>query len=195
MGRTRTIPVEQAKMLRRGISFMRTKIILGETLMIFTHETVSSDFGEDRGRRDGNGKPVALDDRALRHTKGWQGDRIQEQKVWWDRQGLHGTTHGLPGGLENIQGFDFPLGGQTNPRGDGLLDDRMIQTLPNYFAHLFRVVEARQGKAARQNHDGRHNGARQWASAGLIQSSNEPVATPPGFYLKEVGRLHSTQKG
>ena len=159
--------------------------------MILSHQTVSSHFGEDGSRRDGDGKPVSLNDGSLRHTKRWQEDRIQEQKIGRARQGLHGSTHGLPGGLENVQGFDFPLGGQTNPSGDGLLNDRIIQAVPNDFGYLFRVVQTRQDKAARQNHDGGHNGASQRASSGLVQPSNKLIATPPGFYFKEVGRLHS----
>jgi hypothetical protein len=159
--------------------------------MILAHQTVSGDFGQDRGRRNGDGKPVSLNNWSLRHTKRWQGDRIQEQKIWRDSQGPHGSTHGLPSGLKNVQGFDFPLGGQTNPRGDSLLDDRMIQAFPNDFGHLFRVIETRQDKSAWQNYDGGHNGACQRASAGLVQPSNKLIATPPGFYFKEVGRLHS----
>ena len=158
--------------------------------MILAHQTVSGDFSEDGGRRNGDGKAVSLNDWSLWHTKRWQGDRIQEQKIGWNSQGPDGSTHGLPGGLKNVEGFDFPLGGQTNPRGDSLLDDRMIQAFPNHFGHLFRVIETRQDKSAWQNHDGCHNGACQRASAGLVQASNKLIATPPGFYFKEVGRLH-----
>jgi hypothetical protein len=57
---------------------------------------------------------------------------------------------------------------------------------------LFRVIETRQDEAAWQNHDGRHNRTRERTSAGLVQPSNKLIATPPGFYFKEVGRLHNT---
>ncbi len=160
--------------------------------MILAHQTVARDFGKDRRCGDRDGKPVSLNNWPLWHAKRWQGDRIHKQEVRWDRQGPHGSTHGLPSGLENIENLDFPLGGQTNPRGDGLLDDRMIQAFPNHFGHLFRVIETRQDEAAWQNHDGRHNRTRERTSAGLVQPSNKLIATPPGFYFKEVGRLHNT---
>jgi hypothetical protein len=68
----------------------------------------------------------------------------------------------------------------------------MVQPFPSRFRYLLRIVETRQYEAARQNDNGRDDRTRQWASAGLVQPSDELIATPPGFYFKEVGWLHST---
>src|SRR5688500_8755308 len=62
-------PCNRRQVVRRGISLMSVVTVSRVSGVEGLHQPIPSDFRDDRGRRNGGGAPIALDDASLRHRQ------------------------------------------------------------------------------------------------------------------------------
>src|SRR5688500_18566578 len=114
MDRTGPVLSEQTQVLRSAIPLVFGKVVLRVPAMILDHESIARHLGNDRGRSNGAGQSIAVDDRTLRNAKSRNGHGIQEQEVRRERQSLYGAPHCQPGRLKDIEAVNLSFTRRSN---------------------------------------------------------------------------------
>lgn len=139
-------------MLGSAVPLVHRKPIGRIDEVVLAHQAVACDLCDNRGRGNGCGKGVALDNRTLRDGVGGQANRIEQEEI---RRGSRVSQrsqrapHGQAGGLQNIDAINFFGVGtaDTDRTRTGLNDGK--QLFPALSRELLAVVQSWEGTASR----------------------------------------------
>ena len=106
-------------MLRRGIPLMDVEAIPGVPLVVFAHNPITEDFSQDGRCGDGTRKPIAVNHGSMGDAEISPQVPIDQQKIRWGMQLVHGPPPSQPRRAEHVQRVDFSLGRDANPPSRG----------------------------------------------------------------------------
>ena len=123
------VSADGGHMFRRGVAGIAFPTIYGMDSRQLTHDLVPLHLRENRGRRDGKGFLIALDDAGAGAGQDGRPVAVDEGMGWILRQGVNGAAHGKEAGLQDVDGIDF------RRRGPGQRENRdFLQLGGNVFA-------------------------------------------------------------
>ena len=99
---TRAVFRDGRQMFRRAIALVPVETVGGKLQMIFQHQPVARDLGENAGGGDGITPRVALDDGRLLHAQRLHRAAVHERVRWQRTQLRQRVVHGAMRGLEDI---------------------------------------------------------------------------------------------
>lgn len=140
-------------MHRRAVPLVPGKTVLRVLFVVFAHERIAVDFGEDARRTDTVRQRVAPHDVLLRKINADAEISVHEHDVRLYRKPLHRALHAPFGGFQNIDLVDGLRAFLTNFVSDGALADECGQLLAPLFLYLFAVVHAVYEVFRVQRHD------------------------------------------
>ena len=106
-------------MLRRGIPLMNMEAIPGIPLVVFAHNPITEDFGQYGRRGNGTRKQIAVNHGSMGDAEISPQVSIDQQKIRWDMQLVHGPLPSQPRRGEHVQRVDFSFGGDADPPSRG----------------------------------------------------------------------------
>ena len=130
MNRAGPVFPQCSNVLRRPISFVLCKAILWIELVVFIHETVPSDLGDDRGRRDRCGFRIPLDHRKRRHR--------QPIEVYSINENLRGGAKYLRQQLDRFGHYHLALAAYN--AGPGRIRNGLVPQIPETQAYVDNVL-------------------------------------------------------
>ncbi len=161
-----------------AVAFVLGETVFGPLFVVFAHEAIAGDLGEDAGGGDAVALGVALDDGGLGH--GERGHKASvHQRVGRGRVELgEGGVHRAVGGLEDIDVVDE----RRVDDADAEMDLRFRvnggeKFLADFLGELLGVVETQEGfreafgdPLNRQHHRRRHNRTGERAAPGFVHT-------------------------
>lgn len=174
------VVAEGFEVLGSGVALVIRETVLGEKVVVFGHEAIAGDLGEDAGGRDGEAFGVAIDDRGLGATDGEDVGPVDEGVVRNEGEFQHGFVHGAEGSLQDVDGvddFDIDGGdGGTDLAGGGKELEKFFALL---FVELLGIVQALEfaweaflNPFAGEAHDGGDNRSGERAAAGFVSTGD-----------------------
>jgi hypothetical protein len=150
--------------------------MLGKTILrikeiVFNHDAVALDFGNNAGRRDAKAYAITADQRGLRAWETRNGKAI-DKGVGGAGQELfdHGTHPGVRC-AEDIQAVDFLRGDRDRcPTNFEIACDLRVESLAGFRGEFFGVVEPTQHKVRREDDCAYDDGTSEWSSTRLIDA-------------------------
>ena len=173
-------------MLGCAIALMAGKAILRILLVVFVHQPVTGDLGNDGGRRNGGGLGITLDDGAGGHGQGRQRHCIHQYLLRLRAEAEDCLIHAVEGGLINIHPVDGPGIHQHAAYGYGLFLDLSKKFLPPLRGELLGIIEMGQLQLMGQDHCRHRHRPCQGAAAGLVHSRHYLHTFCPGLALKII---------
>ncbi len=177
-------------MLRGRVPLVDGEVVLREGLVQAGHQTIPTDFGNDRRGGNRDRQPIAFDDRALREGDGRQPKSVDEQPIGTSRQCIHGPPHCQPGRLQDVLRVDllYARGSDSNPQRP--TEDFFEQPLAVVLRELFGIREAGEHGSARENHCGCNNRPGQGTAPRLIEAGDPPIPAASDLRFEFVVGLH-----
>ena len=178
MNFARAVNLKGREMHGGAIAFVFGKIIFGPSGVVFAHEAIAGDFGEDACGGDAETFLVAFDDRCL--GDGERGDaKAIDERVRGRRRKLgESSIHRAVSCLENIDFIDDGCLNDANAEMDfSFRVDCVEQSLADFLGESFGIIEAlerfgqtRLRPLGRQNCCCCHHGPGQRPTTGFVHA-------------------------
>jgi hypothetical protein len=131
------------KVFASWVAFMLRKSILGIEAIVFQHDAVALDLGNDTRRRNAEADAITANQRGLGARKIANGQPIDEGVGGAGRELFYHGAHPRVGGAEDVESIDFLWGDGTGcPTNLGIFCDLGIETLADLGGEFFGVIEA-----------------------------------------------------
>ncbi len=133
----------------RAVAHVPGEAILRVEFIECDHETITIDFGNNRGSRDGIHIAVAFDEGGLGTGQVTQRAAVDQDMLGRHRQLLHGEAHRLEPSLVNVDPVDFLDLDHTDSHTTSNLADLGIQPLSGLGRQGFRIAHPLRKRAGR----------------------------------------------
>src|SRR5439155_8684399 len=104
MNGTRTVLRQSGEVSCRAVAFVPGETVSGKSAVIFEHQPVAGDLGENARRSDGKTARVAFDQSALRKTQRLHPQTVHQHVLRLRPQLRERLIHRAVGGLQNVDG-------------------------------------------------------------------------------------------
>src|SRR5438132_2203309 len=104
MNGTRTVLRQSGEVPSRAVAFVPGKTVSGKSAVIFEHQPVAGDLGENARRSDGKTARVALDQGDLRKAQRLHSQPVHQHVLRLRPQLRERLIHRAMGGLQNVDG-------------------------------------------------------------------------------------------
>jgi hypothetical protein len=159
------------KVFRRWVAFMLGKTILRIKTIVFNHDAVALDFGNDAGCRDAEAYAITADQRSLRAWETRDGKSIDKGVGWAGRKLFDHGAHPRVRGAEDIQAVDFLRGDRDGcPTNFGIACDLGVETIAGLGSEFFGVIQAAQNKVRREDDCAHNDWPGEWSTTGFIDA-------------------------
>ena len=131
---------QRRNMFLTAIPLVSRETILRKNLIIFPHQSVPGNFGNDAGGPNGDTLGISLVDRLLPYRHLGYRHRIVEEQIRPGIQLTDSLPHGLVGSLQNIDLVN-PLGrGISYSTAKSAFHDLRIKFFSLFFGQLFGII-------------------------------------------------------
>ena len=131
------------EMLRSGVTLVIAEAVLRKLVVVFGHEAVARDFGEDAGGGDRKAFRVAIDQRRLGIERGENMRAVDERVIGTGVELKEGVIHRAEAGAKNVDGVDdFDIGDGDCVRNERRGGEEGVEAVAFFFGELLGVVQA-----------------------------------------------------
>src|SRR5208337_4347499 len=167
---TTAVPTDGLSMCPSGIPFVAGEVVQGIELVVFHHQPVPGDLGDDRGRSDGETRGVAPLNCPLGKIDGYTINAVDQEKVGCRIEAQDRGLHGPEGGLQDIMLLYLPRSHDPHPPADGVGGNDLIKPLSLSRGKELGVAHSGDLLARPGDNRAGHDGAGQRASPCFIHS-------------------------
>jgi hypothetical protein len=177
------------------IPLVRGKIVARINTMIFHHQAVPSNLGNDGGCSDAVAVGVAFFKRPLGKIKRDRMYAVDEKKVRYWIKTHNRRLHGPERGLQDVMLFDFPRAYNAHPPTVGTGDNNMIELFSLKVREKLGITDSGYLVARPQNNCSRYHRTGQGTSTRFIYPRHPSISLELlSDYLVSgclVARVHS----
>jgi hypothetical protein len=166
-------------MFGRGIPLVTGEPVVRIEPVGSDHETITRDFGNHAGSRDGEAFAIAFDDGGLWDGKRFNGQAVNQRVHRLDAQAQQRAAHGQMGGAQDIEGINLSwthLGyAEDNP---GIRNQLGVNLVTSLLSEFFTVIEGSAPVTLGQDNGSGDHGPGQGTPAGLIDPGGRVMPLP-----------------
>lgn len=155
--------------------------------MILLAQAVSSDFGNDRRRRNRGDARIAAHNRFSQHRQPGQTVPINQHLDRFQSQTLHRPLHGQQARLQNIERINFSNARLPNRAAQRVGHDLIVQPLAARRAKRLGVSQALNRPQVVKNDRSGHHRSSQRATARFINARVQAWGVPAEYRLFRDG--------
>ena len=169
---------ESFQMLWRGIAFVAGKSILRIDLVPIIHDAVALDLGNNRGRCNGNGAGITVNERLLLAAD-VKHHRVNQEVVRRKRQGFDCGRHSLAAGLIDVPSVDARRVHFRDRPGERVLANARREFFAVFGSEFLGIVEADDSPSGIQDYGRRYDRAEERATSYFVNSCDSlPTVLP-----------------
>jgi len=180
--------LEPPEVKRCPIPFMGSKPVLGPLFVVFAHDPIAGDLGNNRGGAYAAAESVSFYDGETGYRERLERiGSIDDNGLWLHRKPLYGKVHGFQRGLEDVDAVNLiGVNGGRSERDFSRGGEPLVQGVEISITEELAVCETGKMHFKREDDGASDNRACERASSGLIDPSNGGVTLFSQLGLKDI---------
>ncbi len=163
--------------------------MLGEAVariepIVFSHEAIARDLGDDRSGSDGDRNLVPTDEGPIRDSQIVEPDGINEEEVRARAKPFDRLPHGTLGGAQDIRAINLARVHNSEGDGSGRPSDRLEELLSTARQEAFGIIQTVGEAIEIEDHRSRDDRPGPRPASDFIHAGNEPIAEAAEFPLQ-----------